>query len=665
MRNPVSHAVVFATLAIAAACAPVAEPIVAPLPTGAALDTAGRPFVQRVTPPQEFQSAIQRGTRSETGAPGRRYWQNRVRYTIRAEVDPRTPRVTGSERIMYFNNSPDSLPVISMNLYQNLFRGGVLNTGGIILTRFQVGGQTLGELSQPDYEANQREGRRTAGYIVGGTLARVILPRAVAPGDSIAFDIDWNFKVPPGTAPRTGFEDALGGRVLQVAQWYPQIAVYDDVVGQDVTPYQEQGEFYLDYGDWDVQLTLPAQWLVTATGTLQNPEQVLTPATRTRLARALQSDTVMHVVTRADIQENQATLPGTGGKVTWRFTASNVRDFAFATSNRYVWDVTRGAIPNGSGGTRSIAVHSMYRPGAPFWDRSARHADHSIEFLSKNFVPYIYPHISVSEGPIYGMEYPMVVFVGRPTEDEGSLYEVIAHELAHEWVPMMVGQDEAAFPWMDEGIGTYMEALAYNDYFPRANHFQEPRQAYLTVAGNRLEQPLMTHGDVQNTQLYGITAYYKPGTLMRSLQATLGDEVFLRGMRTYMNEWMLKHPYPWDFFNTMERVAGRDLDWFWHPFFYRNVTFDQGIAAVSTGADSVRVTVRDYGQAPGPTFVTVTMRDGTTARATIPVERWLQPSTRLQNVTVRVNGPVARVELDPEQYFPDVNRRNNTWTGGQ
>ena len=660
MRNPVRHAVVFATLAIGA-CAPVAEPIVRPLPTGAALDTAGRPFVQAVAPPQEYQNAQRRGTRSETGAPGRAYWQNRVRYSIRAELDPRTTVLTGSERIVYRNNSPDSLPVITMNFYQNLFRQV---TGGLNVTRFSVAGATLGQLSQPDYEANLREGRRTAGYIVNGTLARVILPRAVAAGDSIAFDIDWNFKVPPGTAPRTGYEDALGGRVLQVAQWYPQIAVYDDVVGPDVTPYQEQGEFYLDYGDWDVQLTLPAQYLVTATGTLQNADQVLPQAVRSRLAAAAQSDSVTHVVTREDIEGNRATLPGTNGRVTWRFTANDVRDFAFATSNRYLWDVTRGTIPTGNGATRSIAVHSMYRSGAPFWDRSARHADHAIEFLSRQMVPYIYPQISVSEGPIYGMEYPMLVFVGRPTAGESSLYEVIAHEVGHEWFPMMVGQDEAAFPWMDEGFNTYQEALAYNDFFPRGtNHFQEPRQAYLQVAGNRLEQPLMTHGDQQNGQLYGITAYYKPGTLMRSLQATIGDEAFFRGFRTYLNEWMLKHPYPWDFFNTMERAAGRDLDWFWYPFWYRNATFDQGIASVSTGADSVRVTVRDFGQAPGPTFVTVTLRDGTTARGTIPVERWLQPSTRLQSVTIRVNGPVARVELDPEQFYPDVNRRNNTWSG--
>ncbi len=658
MRNPVRHAAALVLLA-AGACAPVAEPIVRPLPTGAALDTAGRPFVQPVRPPQEFQAALQADTRSPTGAPGRRYWQNRVRYSIRAEVDPREPRLTGSQRVVYRNNSPDSLPTITMHLYQNLFRQV---TGGLNLTRFTVGGQALGQLSQPDYEANQREGRRVPGYVVNGTLARVILPRAVPAGDSLVFEMDWNFKVPPGTAPRTGFEDALGGRVLQIAQWYPQIAVYDDVVGWDVTPYQEQGEFYLDYGDWDVQLTLPAQYLVTATGTLQNPEQVLTPAVRARLAQAMQTDSVTRVVSRQDI--DKATLAGTNGRVTWRFQARDVRDFAFATSNRYLWDVTRGTIPAAGGGTRNIMVSSMYRAAAPHWDRSVRHADQAIEFLSRQLIPYIYPQISVSEGPIYGMEYPMLVFVGRPQGPEERLYEVIAHEVAHEWFPMMVGQDEAAFPWMDEGLATFGEALAFNDYFPRADHFRQPREAYLQVAGNRLEQPLTTHADVATPQLYGVTAYYKPGTLLRSLRATLGDEVFDRGMRTYANEWLLKHPYPWDFFNTMERVAGRDLDWFWNPFFYRTATFDQGIASVSAGADSVRVSVRDFGQAPGPTFVVATLRNGQTVRGTIPVEQWLQPGTRLQSITLRTSGPVARVELDPEQYYPDVNRRNNSWSGG-
>jgi hypothetical protein len=664
LRITAPRAALVAALVLAPACAPVAEPIVRPLPTGAALDTAGRPFLQPVVPPAEYQRAVARGTRSATGAPGQRYWQNRVRYSIRAEVDPRVPSVTGNQRIVFRNNSPDSLTYVVMNLYQNLFRGAQGSPTerlGINLTRFNVQGQALGQLTQPDYEANQREGRRTAGYVINGTLARVILPRAIAAGDSAVFEVDWNFRVPPSNAPRTGYEDALGGRVLQVAQWYPQIAVYDDVVGPDATPYLGQGEFYLDYGDFDVQLTLPANWLVMATGTLQNPEQVLTPQTRARLAEAMQTDSTVRVVTRAEIDGNRATLPGTNGRVTWRFTASDVRDVAFATSNRYLWDATRAVIPARTGGTRTIPVYSMYRQGAPHWTRSARHGDHAMEFLSRHQVPYIYPHISISEGPIYGMEYPMLVFIGKPPE-ERALYEVIAHEIGHEWFPMMVGQDEEAFPWMDEGFTTYLEILATNDYFRGGpNAFAEPRTEYLRIAGNRAEAPLMSRSDATNPQVYGISAYYKPGTLMRSLSAVMGDSTFNRAFRTYQDEWHLKHPYPWDFFNTMERVHGRDLDWFWHPFWYRTATFDQGIAAVSTGADSVRVSVRDFGQAPGPTFVTVTMRDGTKARGSIPVERWLQPATRIQTVTVRVNGPVARVDLDPDQYFPDVNRRNNEW----
>jgi len=661
---PVRRAASAAALVLAfAACAPVAEPIVAPLPTGAALDTAGRPFVAATPVMPEFAQAVQRGTRSSTGAPGPRYWQQRVRYSIQARIDPRRPQLEGTERIVYRNNSPDSLRSVVFNFYQNLFRSGALNTGGLMVTRFVAQGATLGELARPDYEANLRENRQVPGYVVNGTLARAILPRAVQPGDSVVFEVAWNYRIPGPTAPRTGYEDALGGRVLQVAQWYPQIAVYDDVVGMDVTPYQGQGEFYLDYGDFDVELTLPSGWLVMATGELQNPEQTLSPAVRQRLAAAMQTDSIVRVVTRDEL--GKGTTEGTGGQVTWRFRARDVRDFAFAASDRYLWDATRATIPAQGGGTRHIPVHAMYRPGAPGWEHAARYGDHSMEFLSRQVVPYIYPQISVSEGPIYGMEYPMIVFIGRPDEDE-QLYEVIAHEVGHEWVPMMVGQDEAAFAWMDEGINTFLEALAYNDFWSgrQQDHFIEPRNYYLQLVaqGAKQEAPLMRHADlVANDFAYGVAAYYKPGTLMRSLRATLGEEVFDRAFRTYMNEWMLKHPYADDFFNTMERVSGKDLDWFWNPFFYRTATFDQGISGVTSTGNEVRVTVRDYGQAPGPTFVTVTTAGGTVT-GTIPVERWLNPSTRVQTLTLQVNGAVTRVELDPQQYFPDVNRRNNAWT---
>lgn len=650
------------------ACAPVSEPIIAPLPQGAALDTAGRPFVRRVEPTAEYSRAVQAGTRSQTGAPGANYWQQAVRYQITAELDPQTRVLTGQERLTYRNRSPNALPEVRFNLYQNLFteafygRGSPMNTGGLKLSALVFNGDTLRLITQAQYEANQRENRPNVGYIVTGTLARVILPRPIARGDSAVFQAAWSYTVPPQQAPRTGWEDALGGRVLQVAQWYPQIAVYDDVVGTDVTPYREQGEFYLEYGDFDVTLTLPAGWLVGGTGSLQNPQDVLTPLVRQRLEAAARSDSTTSIVGR-DLIGN-GTAQGNNGRVTWRFAAQNVRDFAWATSNRYLWDARRAQIPNASGGgTRDILVHTLYRPGAPGWEQSAHYGEHSIEYHSRQMVPYVYPQITVTEGPIYGMEYPMIVFIGRPTTAL-ELYEVITHELGHEWFPMMVGQDEAAFAWMDEGFTTYIENNATKNLFPSSDPYGTTQNQYLQIAGEKAEAPLMQHIDLVFGPAFGVSAYMKPGTLLRSLQRTLGDSVFFAGMREYSRQWQFKHPYPWDFFNTMERVAGQDLDWFWYPFWYRTVTLDQGLSIVTPGSGNVTVTVRDFGQAPSPSEIVVTNTAGQSVTHTIPIQQWLNPSTRAVTVTIPVTGTVARVELDPGHYYPDVNRRNNSWVPG-
>ena len=665
LRKLVRLSAALAAFVLAPACAPVAEPIIAPVPAGAAGDTAPRPLVTAIPVPTEFQRAVQRGTRTTTGQPGARYWQQRVRYSIQAELDPESRRLTGTERIVYRNNSPDSLRTVVLNLYQNLFRANAVGneppTGGLTISRATVQGAAIRELTPAQAEQNRGGAANpTPGWAANGTLGRMYLPRPIAPGDSAVFEFDWSFRVPPAGAPRTGCEDALGGRVCQVAQWYPQIAVYDDVVGQDITPYTGQGEFYLEYGDFDFAVTVPAGWIVGGTGTLTNADQVLAPAVRDRLQRALASDTPMSVVGRGDL--GRATVAGQNGKVTWRFTARDVRDVAFATSNRYLWDALRAVIPGENGGTRNVAVHSLYRPGAPGWERAARYGEHSTEYLSRVLVPYLYPQITISEGPVYGMEYPMLVFIGRPENAEG-LYEVIAHEVAHEWFPMMVGQDEAAFAWMDEGFTTFHEALAFNDFFPNARHFDTPRQVYLRVAGTRNESALMRSADDMGDFQMGVAAYYKPGTLLRSLRGVVGDSVFHQAMRVYAREWLLKHPYPWDWFNTVERVSGQDLDWFWNPWWFTTATLDHALDGVRPGAGSVQVTVRDLGQAPAPAIVVVTTSDGRTVTQTVTPEQWLRPNRRAVTLTIPVQGTVTRVEIDPQQVFPDVNRRNNVWTG--
>jgi hypothetical protein len=347
------------------------------------------------------------------------------------------------------------------------------------------------------------------------------------------------------------------------------------------------------------------------------------------------------------------------GRVTWRFRATDVRDFAWAASNRYVWDVTRTRAAPG----RMIPVHSLYRPGAPGWEQGARYGQHSVGFFADALHPYIYPQLTISEGPIYGMEYPQLVFIARPAAAE-DLYAVIAHEIGHQWFPMMVGQDEAAFAWMDEGITTFYEDSARSVFFPGMDAFGESRASYLRVAGGETEVPLMRHTDlVSPLGARGVAAYTKPGTLMRSLRAVVGDSVFDLAMRTYTREWLLKHPYPWDFFATVERFHGSDLHWFWYPWWWETGTLDFAIESVEQPDErSVRVTLEDRGEIPVPATVRITADNGATTTADLPVEVWTAENRHRAVLTVPLLGRVVRVEIDPEQLFPDANRENNVWT---
>lgn len=633
----------------------------------AAAQDAPRYDVRPVPVSDAFRHGLASGTRTGTGVPGPRYWQQSVAYRIHAELDPRTTVLHGSERIVYHNHSPDTLRQVVLNLYQNIYTESVPrnrrapNTGGVTLERVVVQGAPLAE----QQAGAGRAAAAPAGYRVDGTIGRIDLPRPIVPGDSAVLEIDWHHKVPPAPTFRTAWEDALGARALVVGQWYPQIAVYDDLNGWDATPYLGDGEFYLEYGDFDVDLTLPAGWLVGATGTLANAAEVLSPQTRARLARAAASDTAVHVVTAADLASGAALARPASGRATWHFTARNVRDFAFATSDHYLWDAARAWVPDSTaaGGRRAVAISAIYRPGAPGWERAWRYGQHAISYLSGAITPYVYSQATVAEGPIPGMEYPMMVFINR-APNERALQSVIAHELGHQWFPMTVGSDEASYAWMDEGINSFDEDRAAEDFFPGADARAGSRGAYLRVAGHDAEVPLMRHTDLVSP--YGartVAAYSKPAAVMVALRGVLGDEVFDRALREYVRRWAFRHPKPWDFFNTFEQVSGQRLDWFWTPWFFETGVLDQAIESVRPAAGGVDVVVRDRGDNPMPTRVVATTADGKTAEAAIPIARWLgNGGTRTVTVHVAAAGTVTRVELDPLQLFPDADRTNNVWT---
>jgi len=667
---PIAMATVLAT-----ACAPAARTAPPLAPTApaapAAADTAVRPAVRPLPVPAAFRAAVERGTRTETGQPGPRYWQQGIRYQIDAELEPATATIRGAARIGYRNGSPDTLRSVVLNLYQNVFAEGSIRnryvqvTGGTTLERVAVGGEPLRRLSPREIAITVEPVRGApAGFAVEGTVGRLVLPRPLAPGDSTIVEVEWHQRVPPAGTFRTAWEDALGGRAFVVAQWYPQIAVYDDLRGWDASPYLGDGEFYLPYAEFDVSLTVPTGWLVAATGELQNPAEVLTPEARRRLTASMRTDAVTRVVTEADILAGNATQDAQGGQLTWRFRARDVRDFAFATSDRYVWDATRAAVPADGGRTRQVAIHALYRTGAPHWEGAARFTQHATGFLSRRLIPYLYPHVTVAEGSVGGMEYPMINFIGKPRL-ETALYDVIAHEVAHQWFPMMVGTDEAAYAWLDEGAASFYETLASADFFRTDPAFATDRDAYLRVAGTEAEVPMMRHTDLVSP--YGarvVAAYRKPATLFRSLRAVLGDETFDRAIDTFAREWLLKLATPWDFFHTVERVAGRDLDWFFHPWWFETGVLDHAVERVERveGGETgtVRVTIGDRGDNPVPTTVVATTADGRSVSATIPVDTWLA-GTRTATVTLQAPGPVVRIEIDPEHLFPDVNRANNVW----
>lgn len=651
-----------------AACAPT-PPVAAPAPS---MPVATPPVVTEPAPEvpvlDVYRAAQERGTRTATGAPGASYWQNHASYQIEAELEPRASRIRGSERIVYENRSPTELTSIVLNLYQNIFTESVPRnryapvTGGVTLERVIAQGQMLGAQSTSRIPISRDVQQAPAGYSVQGTLARVRLPRPVPPGGTVTLEIDWTHVVPPANAFRTAWEDALGSRAFLVAQWYPQIAAYDDLRGWDATPYLGDGEFYLDYADFEVSLAVPAGFLVGATGDLLNAEEVLTEEAIARLDAAMRSDSITAVVTDADLSAENATQPSLGGQHVWRFRAENVRDFAFATSNGYVWDVARAAIPTADGGTRYVPIHSFYRPGAPNWERSARHGEHALRTFSEIVAPYPYSHMTIAEGPVTGMEYPMITFIYRPLE-EFSLYSVIAHEIAHEWFPMMVGQNEAEFAWMDEGMATYLEGFAVGDFFDIDDPLEPEVAYYLSVAGSDVEVPLMRHTDLVSP--YGartVAAYSKPGVLFRSLDDLLGGDGFRRALRSYASEWAGRHPTPWDFFSTVERFNGEPLDWFFVPWWFETGALDQAIASVEVGESGTVVTVRNDGDAIAPAPLVATTASGETLRGRIEASSWVGGAAEA-TASFPGRSDIVRVEIDPDRIYPDVDLENNVWEG--
>lgn len=620
-----------------------------------------RPIPYPVTPPADYQRAVTAGTRTPAGAPGPRYWQNRADYAIRARVIPDRKRLEGSETITYTNNSPNPLNTLQVDLTLNHHAPGVVRneaaevTGGVEVSRVALGGEAL-----------TQGGRTGPRYTINGTRMVVTPAAPVQPGATVQIAIDFAYTVPQqGAGGRMGWSS---DDLFFFAYWYPAMAVYDDVVGWHPDPFRGTAEFYADFGTYDVTIDAPAQWIVAGTGTLQNAEQTLAPAILQRYRQGIASDQVVNVVTEADF--GRVTPAGSDGTVSWRFRADSVRDHAFSVTLRSNWDAARTSVGDRDGDGRMdyTEIHAFWRPSAPRWQSAVRYGQHSITFLSRyTGIPYPWPHMTAVEGEDIiggGMEYPMMTLIGGYTQaGDTALYGVTAHELAHMWVPMIVSVDERRYSWLDEGMTTFHEAQAMRDTFPGTTPELSDRASYLGFARTGGEGEIMRRSDFHyNGAAYGVASYPKPATNFVSLRALLGDEVFIRAWQTFLQRWAWKHPYPWDFFNTVEEVSGQDLDWFWRTWFYETWTLDQALVSVTEGAGGATIIVEDRGLAPMPARLTITHEDGTTQGLEVPVETWLE-GRRTATVTLPSSpSPIIRVEIDAENAFPDIDRDNNVWT---
>jgi len=618
-----------------------------------------RPVANPVVASPEFRRAVANETRTTRGVPGPNYWQQSAHYTISARLEVDEKRLEGSTRILYRNASPDSLRRLVVQLIQNFHRDDVPRTiaaeitGGYTLTRVAVAGQELEE-QQP---------LRGAGWAISGTNLYINPPAPVAPDDSIVLELDWSFQIPQvGASGRMGWNE---DNFFFLAYWYPQMAVYDDVIGWHTDAFLGLAEFYAGFAQYDVTLDMPEGWLVQGTGELLNERDVLQDHIIERLRLAETSDTVVHVITEEDIAAG-FTRAGQDGRLRWHFTADSVRDAAYSITRASLWDVVRSDVGDrdGDGRPEYTRAEAIFRPSHELWFQGARYAQHSLAFHSRHMgLPYPYSHGTAVEGAGIiggGMEFPMMTIIGGyDNGNDRGLYGVISHELAHNWFPMIVSSDERRRAWMDEGTTSYNDVVATADFFPGHNGEPGEFRSYTGLAVHGHEGALMRYSDRLDTpNHYGVHGYSKPASLLISLRNLLGEETFYRAYRGYARTWAYKHPKPWDFFNYFNTSTGQDLDWFWRTWFYETWTLDQTIESVTSSRDGTEIVVRDLGDAPMPTHLTITLANGDTLRREIPVTTWLS-GNRKATVTVPRGHDVTRVEIDP--LFPDVMTKNDSW----
>ncbi len=600
---------------------------------GLLITTAAHSQETRFFVPKEIQKAYEAGTRAWNGAPGSEYWQNTVDYDIEVRVDPASRLIDGAETVTYYNNSPDELTTLVVRLYFDVFRKANARASRVNPEDIVEGGTQIDRLTinGEEMDLESRQVRRF------GTNLYITLPEPLKPGASLEMETEWEQYVPL-TNRRTGAADST---TFFLAYWYPQVAVYDDVFGWDDLNFDLRTEFYNNLGNFDVRITAPTNFVVWATGELQNAEAIFPENILERYQKAQSSEETVLILGKEDLTDGYANNSGT-----WHYTADEVTDFAFGMSDHYAWDAAVQPVED-----RQVLVSSVYPA-----NQSAQYTEltsiqqKSMKHLSEDFpgIPYPYPAFTTFIGlQGGGMEFPMMAY------NYGPGLGVTIHEMYHTYFPMYVRINEKRFAWMDEGWASYVDDLVAKRYFE--NNFEPSFKSHTSgVQGNigSLEDlPLITSSQFMDGNNYGYASYPLPAFVYGVLHHHLGEETFLKAYQTYIRRWAKKSPTPYDFFYTFEDVSGEDLSWLWEPWFFSYGAPDVSIAAYKNG----KLTVQNKGTRPVPVQIKATYQDSTVFEEILSAAEWKDK----KEIKFKVPDSKNIANLVVNQAVPDVEPMDN------
>ncbi len=591
---------------------------------------------------KEFRQAVKNQTRTLTGKPGPKYFTNHSDYTIHASFDPATAQITGDEKIVYYNNSPDTLKMLVLRLYQNLLKKGNIRSYPVD-PRDLTDGENLTLVKIGNDSYSQKQVRTYA------TLAFIRLKTPIMPHSKTQIHIKWQCQIPQYRAIRYG---KYGPKTFFVGYWYPQIAVYDDVFGWNKTPFIGTQEFYNDHNNYDVYLTVPAPNIVWGTGLLANYKEIFKTSIVKRIEKAKKSDNVVHIISKSDLKHN---LLKKSGLITWHFQAHKVPDFAFATSDHYLWDGTSLKLPN----NKRVFISAVYNPKSKNFYRKA----HLVRQILYNYtyvlpkITFPYPSMTVFNGG-GAMEYPTMVNMANFPKNCEDIY-VTAHEVGHSYFPFMTGTNETVFAWMDEGIINYFPRYVQHLIDSSCNSFKQMVHAYTYLAGSYYDLPNIVPSDVVwQWQTYRHIAYYKPSFALYQLTQYLGDSLFFKALRTFAYTWKYKHPQPYDFFFTFNTVSKQNLNWFWKAYYFQYNYPDMAITSASYQNNQLTATITNKGGLPMKIVLTVVFPNKTSKTFTAPMSVWKNSATYTFKINLKQK-PVKLILGD--QYTPDINPQDNIY----